>query len=420
MSFDNSLDYAILQKRIEYYAKKYKNKKVILYGAGKYAQKIIKNCNFQKLNIIAIADKKFDENANLKFNNFQAISPEFLKEIDCDLILILNKDYKLFIEIINKLLYGTKNSNVDIFSIFEPIKKEYIKNYLSSLFNQNKFIVKHRNLKKFKNKKIIFTFWEPRNKLPAYLNLCLETWKKFLPEYEIIILDYTNIDEYLGKNYFDKYLYKNFNLAKQADMIRAVLLYTYGGLWLDIDTIITSEKFKELIPDEPEIITIEKHLALIKAKKNARFLKNWIKIGKKKIAQHKKYKNNTAFYNFSYGYKKCLHFNSWDYLGNSIVNSLYEKHKNYKSLDKNECFAFPENAYFLEDKRDSIEKYKDFYFSNNNHSDFILNNEKGVILLHNSWTPYKYKQMSKEEFLESNTTLANTFKKILNLGENKL
>ena len=38
--------------------------------------------------------------------------------------------------------------------------------------------------------KIIFTFWEPKENIPGYLKLCIKTWKKFLPEYKIIILDY--------------------------------------------------------------------------------------------------------------------------------------------------------------------------------------------------------------------------------------
>ena len=60
--------------------------------------------------------------------------------------------------------------------------------------------------------KRIFTFWEPKENIPGYISLCIETWKKFLPDYEIVILDYSNLDEWIGKNYFDRSLYKNFLL----------------------------------------------------------------------------------------------------------------------------------------------------------------------------------------------------------------
>ena len=52
------------------------------------------------------------------------------------------------------------------------------------------------------NKPKIFTFWEPKEKIPAYIKLCMQTWEKFLPEYEVIVVDYSNIYEYLGKNFF--------------------------------------------------------------------------------------------------------------------------------------------------------------------------------------------------------------------------
>ena len=39
------------------------------------------------------------------------------------------------------------------------------------------------------NTKQIFTFWEPKDRMPEYLQLCIETWKKFLPDYKINILD---------------------------------------------------------------------------------------------------------------------------------------------------------------------------------------------------------------------------------------
>lgn len=48
-----------------------------------------------------------------------------------------------------------------------------------------------------KNK--IFTFWEPSKHIPSYIKLCMQTWTKFLPDYEIVVLDYSNLDEYLSK-----------------------------------------------------------------------------------------------------------------------------------------------------------------------------------------------------------------------------
>lgn len=38
-------------------------------------------------------------------------------------------------------------------------------------------------------------------------------------------------------------------------------------------------------------------------------------------------------------------------------------------------------------ERSPIMYYKEFYFSND-YNDFALENEKGLLMLHNNWTPY--------------------------------
>lgn len=78
--------------------------------------------------------------------------------------------------------------------------------------------------------KFIFSFWEPEEKMCPYLKLCMETWKKYLPDYEIVNLNYSNLEEYLPKDVIKKILYKKMPLAQQADCIRAWLLYKWGGL----------------------------------------------------------------------------------------------------------------------------------------------------------------------------------------------
>ena len=53
-----------------------------------------------------------------------------------------------------------------------------------------------------------------------------------------------------------------------------------------------------------------------------------------------------------------------------------------------------------------------FYFQNN-YSNYALENNGGIICLHNSWTPIEIKEMSKQEFLELGNTLSEIFRKIL-------
>ena len=96
---------------------------------------------------------------------------------------------------------------------------------------------------KSQNKKKIFSFWHPLEKIPGYICLCIKTWEKFLPQYEIIILDYNGVKEYIGESLFNDIICKEMSLPIQADAIRVALLNKYGGIWMDADTIITNGEF---------------------------------------------------------------------------------------------------------------------------------------------------------------------------------
>ncbi len=174
--------------------------------------------------------------------------------------------------------------------------------------------------------KRIFTFWEPADKLPEYLQLCMMTWKKFLPEYEIVILDYKNLDNWLGKNYFDKTLYEKFSLPKQADAIRCAILKKYGGIWFDVDTIVTSEDINQLfdIVPPPELTLVGKRIPVIFAKQNARILVKW-ENGIKKHIEIVKQNTNNIFNKIKllfFNYKLFKKIRKWDYLGDAILKSL--------------------------------------------------------------------------------------------------
>lgn len=81
-------------------------------------------------------------------------------------------------------------------------------------------------------------------------------------------------------------------------------------------------------------------------------------------------------------------------------------------INRDKINALPENKH-LGDSQDLLKNYQHFYFEN----DFsleVMNETKGIILLHNSWTPQKFLTMSEKEFLEQDNTLANILKIILN------
>lgn len=258
----------------------------------------------------------------------------------------------------------------------------------------------------------LFTFWEPKEKMPAYIRLCMQTWKKFLPESEVVLLDYSNLEEWLGKDVYDEILFRDFSLPKQADAIRCALLKKYGGLWLDADTILTSPQVKDYLMIDSELVMISKHLAFIKANNNSKIIADWYNQIQYNLKFYKdvKYQNNAV--------QKILHprryrrVENWDYLGNYILHKMLKtkNKKKFFSIDRMEINALPE----LNNKNNDnlVENYQNFYFEND-YSQDVIKNTKGIILLHNSWTPQQFLEMNEEEFLSRNNTLSNVLKTVL-------
>lgn len=251
--------------------------------------------------------------------------------------------------------------------------------------------------------KHIFTFWEPQTNIPEYLKLCMQTWEKFLPEYKIIVLDYKNIDKWLEKDFFDKTLYKYYSLPQQADAIRCALLEKYGGIWLDTDTIITSKKIKDLLDIDSDFILFGDHIGFIKAKKHTYILQQWLK----------GIKRNLTIYKYFRFLKKILKLKEWDYLGNKILAPLLmtEDKNTYYEIDKYKNNIFPELKIFCDIPH--YDAYQKFYFESD-YSQYVTDNTGGIILLHNSWTPPQYKNLSKQEILNTNNTISKLLKNILN------
>ena len=83
--WDKYLKFVNEQKYINQLAKKYKDKKILIYGTGTIAEHIFNNYDLSKLNIIAVSDKKYVSRSSYK--GYIAVKPEEIKELKPDVIL---------------------------------------------------------------------------------------------------------------------------------------------------------------------------------------------------------------------------------------------------------------------------------------------------------------------------------------------
>ena len=88
-------------------------------------------------------------------------------------------------------------------------------------------------------KKYIHYCWFGGAKLSRLAKKCIRSWKKYLPDYEIIRWDETNSS--LDDCAFVKEAYESKKWAFVADYVRVKALYEYGGVYLDTDMRITKD-----------------------------------------------------------------------------------------------------------------------------------------------------------------------------------
>ncbi len=237
--------------------------------------------------------------------------------------------------------------------------------------------------------------------MPFYLRLCMETWKKFLPHATIIVLDYKNLGEFLdvrelGLNLFSD---RRFVYMHVTDALRVALLAKRGGVWLDLDTVILNrDAEKYFLPDA-------KHRTVMFGDPDGKGC-------------------YTAFINTppaafcmglwrEFNLEKLWNLNAataveWDFFSNAFINDYARR--------------FPAEIKILDNRRvmpeipsgvvSTAEDYVNYYFLQNFH---LADVKAELLLLHNSWTPHFFKELSQKDFFRLDCTLVNVLAEALEI-----
>ena len=257
--------------------------------------------------------------------------------------------------------------------------------------------------------------------MPGYLELCVNTWRHYLPEYEIAILDYESITDWLPHDMVKRFSCKSAPLPMQADIYRALLIQRYGGIWFDCDTIITAaaaNTIRNLTGETAFIGSAEArwvHAAFIYAKHpHAHIIDEWVNELRNRVPflrlKHSSKLGRIIFKLMTY-LKLTKHIN-WDYVFNSIVNTLVMNTDNGTAqvLDRWIFGVFPEDT--LPENSPNV-RYEDFWFTAGEVDNIKQYVKSGIILLHNSWTPKQFKEMSSEEFLRQDIRLSRLLRTVI-------
>jgi hypothetical protein len=86
------------------------------------------------------------------------------------------------------------------------------------------------------NKNIYILWFQGFENSPEIIKRCVDSWKYYNLDWNIILLDNTNISNYINIEEYIDITNKDLNFITLSDIVRVILLDTYGGLWVDATT----------------------------------------------------------------------------------------------------------------------------------------------------------------------------------------
>ena len=306
------------------------------------------------------------------------------------------------------------------------------------------------------NKNRIFTFWEPRDSVPAYLRLCRDTWTRNCPEFQVTVVNYDNLEHYAGRGVLDIETLKTVSLHIQKDAILFAVLAKNGGIFMDMDTIIFSglSDIQQRL-ETTELLTFHMHLGFVAARQGSAVVMECLEGVQRRLdTLRKKPQPDTQV--------------NWDFFGNSILDDvvwnsshrmslisctqgmllsamgrllaragdigrapaefldrldqfiatqvifrhLFREHYLMLSRDRQRFIA--ERVYGNKKLKSPKEKYRDYWFAHDSRLALQPPRRIPVIGLHNSWTPRWYSSLSETAVLGHECLLSRTLREALN------
>ena len=221
----------------------------------------------------------------------------------------------------------------------------------------------------------VFAFWE--GDMPGYIKLCMDTWK--VP---YTLLNYDNLDQYTDLP-IEKL--KRYSLSQISDCVRVHVLRDNGGYWIDADTIMISDR----LPEETILGYPDSRIntcGFLHTEPQTQMFKDWAEYQDKVIDDAP-----ISYY--------------WGTFANAFTDPYLLDHKEVDmGLIEN---RWPE-TYMVGNPETRYRKYQILYFE----ADIQLSDlrKTDLLMLHNSWTPGWYKQLTEEEVLKTSCTLSNILK----------
>ena len=210
----------------------------------------------------------------------------------------------------------------------------------------------------------------------------MESWR-----FDFVELNYNNLHQYTD---LPVEKLKRFALMQIADCVRVHVLRDNGGYWLDADTIVLDGLPSETVLGDPDKRT--NTIGFLHTEANTDMFTKWAAYQDRIINGH-----DTPIL--------------WSVMGNDFTDGYLKEHREISIGNIADRWA---EVYMVQGNMPRLEKYRQFYFRESRHLADIKQTD--MLMLHNSWTPEWYKQLSEEEVLNQDCTLSNILNEIHHHG----
>lgn len=205
------------------------NKKIIIFGAGMIGTvttlEILDDLELKEYIEFYVDNDKNKNGSFIEINskNIPIYEVDRLRDIDVNNYLIFLTTSRFSDALVQ--LQGYENlKDIDCY-IIPMLCIENFKTYTEKLI-----------LKKNENEtipKVIHYMWLGGKNVPKVLQNCIDSWKRYCPDYEIICHNENNYD--IDKVPYMKDAYKLGAYGFVPDYARLEILYNFGGIYLDTD-----------------------------------------------------------------------------------------------------------------------------------------------------------------------------------------
>ena len=273
----------------------------------------------------------------------------------------------------------------------------------------------------------VFTYWDKPADMPAYLRLCLATWRQHGGIEDVTLITDENLHQWIAPDTLDWEALADYPVAQRKDAIEIAVLARHGGLFLDVDTIMTSPPhsiFRHM--DRFDITLYGYHLAAVGTRAGSPVVARWLELLQDVLSVPRQEIMAATGRNYTELGNCCFELlrdelatgrRSTPDFKRGKASTLIARIKRYlmlrspwqsfiRQLDPAKTGYIAECRYRPQEQLSAQQRYAGFWFDRKLSVSEAFNGKSELVALHHSWTPASYSCMEYDELRRDDCLLS--------------